>query len=254
MAPTFPFPVHERVHATARHIRVTVSASGDVRLTIPRHVSKAEARAFLASRVDWVLETLAKARAAAGGRLQYALNWDDRDQLPYLGVATPVLFSPARLARPATRFQPEAITLFAAADSSPLQRTRALKAAFIKEARIECEDVLLREAARLAVQFGSLRIADTRSQWGSCTRQGDISLSWRLLMAPPEVLRYVAVHELCHIHHPDHSPAFWKLLARQMPGFESQQAWLKSQGGGLHRWLKTGAEVEEPQPDLFEQL
>lgn len=247
----FPFPVTERVHGTARSIRVTVTAAGEVRLTIPRRVSKAEARAFLASRSDWVLATLAKAREKSGGRLVNALRWDGSDLLPYKGAPTPLHFTPARLARPTTRFTPEAITLFAAADTTTAQRSRLLKAAFIKEAREECEDMLLREAARLGLRVGALRMADTRSQWGSCTRAGDISLSWRLLMAPPEVLRYVAVHELCHIVHPDHSPAFWALVARQLPGFEAQQGWLKTQGSGLHQWLPAGR-AEPEQPGLFD--
>ena len=248
----FPFPVDERVHPTARSIRVTVSANGQVRLTIPRRVAKADARAFLASRADWVLATLAKARAQAGGKLSHALTWDGRDQIPYRGLPTPVLFTAARLARPTARLTPEALTVFAAPESTPLQRTRILKAALIKEARIEAEDVLLREAARLGLRFAALRIADTRAQWGSCTRAAQISLSWRLLLAPAEVLRYVAVHELCHIPHPDHSRQFWALLGRQMPGFEVQQQWLKTQGSGLHRWLKTGREQAEPQPGLFD--
>ena len=249
--PHFPFPVQERVHARARHIRVSINAAGEVLLTIPRYVSKAEARGFLASRVDWVLEQ--RARLAGNARAApMTLRWDGSDQFPLRGAQLPLHWVRATVARPQVRITADVISVFAPGGSRPAQLDRVLKLALMREARLEAEDLLDREAHRLGVRWASLRIGDPRAQWGSCTRAGDISLSWRLLLAPPEAFRYVVIHELCHLPHPDHSPAFWAAVASQMPEYLEQRQWLKREGGGLHRWLAARRSDAAPeQPDLF---
>ena len=247
----FPFPVTERSHPTARHIRISIKADGEVLLTIPRRATKAEARSFLASRLEWVQTQLARqrAQAPAGGQTP---RWDDRDVLPLRGVEQPLRWQRARVARPQVRLSVEGIDIFAPSETRTESLVRALKLALMREARLEAEDLLNREAHALGVQWRTLRIADTRAQWGSCTRDGTVSLSWRLLMAPPEVFRYVVIHELCHLPHPDHSPRFWALVAQQMPDYLTHRDWLKRHGGGLHRWLAArGAAAAPAQPDLF---
>lgn len=249
----FPFPVQERVNPKARYIRVAVNASGEVVLTIPRYATKAEARAFLVSRVDWVREQLALLASRTPEAARRPLRWDDADLLPLRGAETPVRWSRASLARPQVRLLPEAITVFAPHDTRRELLTRLLKKALINEARLEAEDLLNREAHRLGLRWSELRIGDPRAQWGSCTREGVISLSWRLLLAPPEVFRYVVIHELCHLPHPDHSPRFWALVAQQMPDWAEHRDWLKRRGVGLHRWLAKAPEMDAPlaQADLF---
>jgi hypothetical protein len=234
----FPFAVDERVHAGARTIRITVGPTGAVRLTIPRRVSRSEARAFLASRIDWVLAARDRAQAKSRANGPAAIRWDGSDQTLLRGVLLPLRFQPAALARPQVRFSAEAVELFGASRLHHEQRLLALRTAYVHEARLECEDMLLAQGKRMGLRFKQLRIADTRAQWGSCKRTGEISLSWRLLLAPTEVLRYVAIHELCHLVHHDHSPAFWRLVASHCPGYEAQQQWLRQHGSGLHLWLK----------------
>jgi len=89
------------------------------------------------------------------------------------------------------------------------------------------------ESARLGVRYTDLRIRDPRSRWGSCTPDGRIMLSLRLALAPPEVFRYVVVHELCHLRWRGHGRRFWDLVARQMPDFEVHRAWLRRYGAAL---------------------
>jgi predicted metal-dependent hydrolase len=231
---------------------VAVNASGEVVLTIPRYATKAEARAFLLSRVDWVREQLAALAQQAPAVAMRPLRWDGRDVLPLRGTETPVLWMRASLSRPQVRLAEDAIRIFAPPETRPEQLLRVLKAALLREARLEAEDLLNQEAHRLGLRWSDLRIGDPRSQWGSCTREGVVSLSWRLLLAPTAVFRYVVIHELCHLPHPDHSPRFWALVAQQMPDWAEHRDWLKRQGAGLHRWLaKPTADAPPPQADLF---
>jgi predicted metal-dependent hydrolase len=90
-----------------------------------------------------------------------------------------------------------------------------------------------REAPRLGVSYKRITIRDTRSRWGSCSTTGTLSFSWRLALAPREILDYVVVHELCHLRHHDHSPRFWRLVAAVWPQYREHKAWLDAHGWEL---------------------
>ena len=72
----------------------------------------------------------------------------------------------------------------------------------------------------------AVRVGSQRSLWGSCSSEGNISLNWRLVVAPPEVMNYVVTHELAHLKYLDHSAAFWSLVARFCPDYKKYEAWL----------------------------
>jgi predicted metal-dependent hydrolase len=93
-----------------------------------------------------------------------------------------------------------------------------------------------RHAARLGRGFGRLTLRDTRSRWGSCSSAGDLMFSWRLVMAPPEVLDYVAAHEVAHLAHMHHGPAFWAEVRRLYGDHRAARGWLRREGAALHRF------------------
>jgi predicted metal-dependent hydrolase len=90
-----------------------------------------------------------------------------------------------------------------------------------------------READRIGVEFRRIRIAGQRTLWGSCSSRGTLSFNWRLALAPPEVLDYVVVHELCHLRVPNHSRRFWALVERHRPHWRRQRQWLREYGPEL---------------------
>ena len=90
-------------------------------------------------------------------------------------------------------------------------------------------------ATRMGVQFTSIGIRDPRTRWGSCSARGALSFSWRLMMAPERVAEYVVVHEMAHLVHLDHSPAFWNLVRQVSPDHDPDRAWLRDHGGWLSR-------------------
>ena len=91
-------------------------------------------------------------------------------------------------------------------------------------------------ASALGQEYRALALRDTRSRWGSCTSDGRLMFSWRLAMAPPGVLQYVAAHEVAHLVHMDHSTRFWGQVEALMPGYRSERVWLRNHGNELLAW------------------
>ena len=144
-----------------------------------------------------------------------------------LPVATPAA-APVRAARI------EGAQLLVPADPA---RLRPGLTAFLRLlARQRLQAASDRHAAALGRSFTRLTLRDTRSRWGSCTADGGLMYSWRLILAPAEVLDYVAAHEVAHLAEMNHSPAFWATVARLMPGYAPHRAWLKRHGADLHRY------------------
>jgi predicted metal-dependent hydrolase len=89
------------------------------------------------------------------------------------------------------------------------------------------------EASALGVSYRRIEIRDQRTRWGSCSPRGTLSFSWRLALAPFDVLDYVVVHELCHLRELNHSQRFWRLVASRRPGWRRQRNWLREHGPEL---------------------
>lgn len=205
----------------ARRLSLRVSRlDGRVTLTLPRGASEREALAFARDRADWVRGVLARAApvvAVAPGAA-----------LPVAGRVLTLAAAPVR----AARIEADCLLVPTAPD-----RAGPAAAAFLRHAaRAALAAAADRHAAALGLRHAGLTLRDTRSRWGSCTHDGRLMFSWRLAMAPPEVLDYVAAHEVAHLAEMNHSPAFWAVVARLMPGYAPRRAWLKREGDALMRY------------------
>jgi predicted metal-dependent hydrolase len=114
-----------------------------------------------------------------------------------------------------------------------LERLRVSESEARQGARELVSALAEEEAARLGVAYERIRIGGQRTLWGSCSSRGTLSFNWRLVLAPPEVLDYVVVHELCHLRVPNHSRRFWALVERHRPHWREQRAWLREHGPEL---------------------
>ncbi|MEO0751674.1 MAG: SprT family zinc-dependent metalloprotease, partial [Pseudomonadota bacterium] len=91
-------------------------------------------------------------------------------------------------------------------------------------------------AAQIGRSYSRMSLRDTRSRWGSCSAEGRLMYSWRLILAPPDALDYVAAHEVAHLREMNHSPAFWSIVARLRPDYDIHRRWLRTKGNSLHRY------------------
>ena len=187
----------------------------------PSKRSLREAASFAAERVDWIASQL--------GALPDVQPFTDGALIQLRGA--PVCLSLAGQGRMATLLEGEPPILSAPGmvETFSGRVTRFLK----KEARKDIEAAVARHTATLDVKAARIQIKDTRSRWGSCTSDGRLSFSWRLICAPPDVLDYVAAHECAHLLEMNHSPRFWAHVARCVPDWNRHRKWLRAHGPGL---------------------
>lgn len=88
-------------------------------------------------------------------------------------------------------------------------------------------------AARIGVDPGRLQIKELGYRWASCTADGALQFHWKCLMAPPKIVDYIVVHELCHLHHRDHTAAFWNEVDKVMPDYRERKEWLRQRGAEM---------------------
>lgn len=105
--------------------------------------------------------------------------------------------------------------------------------ALIKAAKTWFADRTAYFAPIVGVTYGSVTIRTQKTRWGSCTGKGDLNFNCLLMLAPEEIRDYVAVHELCHRRHMDHSAAFWAEVERVLPDYKLRRKWLKDNGAAL---------------------
>jgi predicted metal-dependent hydrolase len=116
---------------------------------------------------------------------------------------------------------------------TPSQFGTEERMALRERARSELPARLLEIAAQQGLTVTGVSIRNQRTRWGSCGRDGRISLNWRLVLMPPSVRDYVLIHELMHLKRLDHSPAYWKLVAAACPGYREARQWLRLNGPAL---------------------
>jgi predicted metal-dependent hydrolase len=114
------------------------------------------------------------------------------------------------------------------------QALLAIERWYRRRAATAAKRLVAQHSQRLGVSAKSVAIRDAATRWGSCSTLGNLSFSWRLVMAPPNVLEYVVIHELCHLIQPNHSRWFWRLLDSVHPEWRSAAGWLKEHGQELH--------------------
>lgn len=217
-------PMRLRVNRRARRVIVRVDAMGRVLVTAPSQRATGEAVAFARSRALWI-----KARLDEAGPLPFA----DGVIVPFRGRPHRLIHRPGARGVAAARIDGEDV-IIAGGERAHLNRRVVdwLK----REARRALTDCVERHTAMIGGPRRRIAIRDTTSRWGSCSSLGGLSFSWRLILAPPDILDYVAAHECAHLVHMDHSPRFWRLVARLGADAKAARRWFAAHGPSLHRW------------------
>jgi len=201
---------------------------GEAVAVAPSKSKLGEAAAFAKSKINWIAAQLDKT-------MQDTLHFEEGTIIPLRGVPCQITASgagrlPKLVDQTETPDIPLTLHLPGAPETLPARALRYLK----QEARKDLTKAVAFHAERLDVKPARISIKDTRSRWGSCSHAGNLSFSWRLILADPYVLDYVAAHEVAHLKEMNHSPAFWAEVERTYPDWKPARNWLRANGARLH--------------------
>jgi predicted metal-dependent hydrolase len=225
-----------------RRLTLTVEPRHGLRVLAPPRLSLREIESFIARERDWLRQRLEE--AAAWERAHPLRRFADGETLLLLGerwtlrVREEIGRRRPRVQRSARFEGPGTITLRLPEGLPPAQRREAAATALERWYRRLARELLSARVAHWSAATGlapgRLSVRDTTSRWGSCSSRGHLSFNWKIVMAPPPVVDYLVVHELCHLRHLDHSPRFWALVARHCPDYERARRWLRRRGRELY--------------------
>jgi predicted metal-dependent hydrolase len=218
-------PLRLVVHPRARRVSVRVCPVKRMAIaTAPSPRLLKQAAKFAAERAGWIAKELA--------RLPQNVTLTHGAFMPLRGVTYELVFERGR---GGARFEPgpQAPRLVVPAPDMDLFEGRLLR--FLKnEARNDLTARVEAHVAELGVKYASLAVKELRSRWGSCSTAGALAFSWRLILAPPFVLDYLAAHEVAHLVEMNHSRRFWAQVRKCMPDYERGRRWLREHGISLH--------------------
>lgn len=214
-----PLDIMLRRSVRARRFSLRVSrVDGRITLSLPLRARESEAMEFARAQEGWLREALAQM---------------PRSDLVGIGSEIPVEGRTIRLiAGQGRQLMREGDALLVPGDAALAgARVQAWLKALARDRLVAASDHYAAQIGRKVVR---VTLRDTRSRWGSCSHGGALMYSWRLVMAPPSVLAYVAAHEVAHMLEMNHSDRFWAVVARLYPGWQAERRWLHSHGGSLH--------------------
>lgn len=219
-------PLTARINRRAKRLIVRVDpVAGRVLVTAPSKRALPEALRFASERAGWIRERLDEGGAAR--------PFAHGGVCPYRGVFHRVINDgPPRAPVRLVEGDPPLI----AVGGDPAHINRRLVDWLKRDARRALAGRAHVHAATLGKKIARITVRDTRSRWGSCSRDGALSFSWRLILAPPDILDYVAAHECAHLVHLDHSPAYWRTLASLDVDINGARDWFDRHGALLHAW------------------
>ncbi|WP_417409687.1 M48 family metallopeptidase [Hoeflea sp.] len=217
-----PLTVRENARATRMTLRIEPGGQA-LKLTIPKGLPGREIDEFLTRHHGWLMTRLA--RVEETGPLA------DQGMITIRGVEHRIKMT-GKLRGLAEQTEIDGVpTLLLSC--LPEHVGRRVSDHLKRVAKTEMERLVREHAATLGKPFRSISYKDTKSRWGSCTSEGNLSFSWRIAMAPDFVIDYLAAHEVAHLKEMNHGPDFWAACKALCPRTKEAKRWLKQNGSRL---------------------
>lgn len=226
-----PYEVKRTTRRNSVRLKIV---DGTVRVLIPKTFAKRRVPSVIKENLDWIRQKLAEHQSQLDLAQQ---GYSSGSNFPYLGSNYRLGFC-ASLEEMVLLDEANLLIRVANEDNQQEYKevvskevvSRVLSDWYVKQANKELVERTRKYADVVKVQPRSIAVKSYRSRWGSCSINGDIRYNWRLIMAPPEVVDYVVIHELCHILHHNHSKDFWLAVASFCPNYRDRSHWLRQYG------------------------
>ena len=215
--------INKLVRSRRKTLSLIVEPDGTLTVRAPLRMKESDIRSFIEQKKAWIKRKQVKAREEA---LPVRLYMDE-ERFWYLGKEVPLRIVPD--GNPALVMEKS----FKLTESAQPQAESIFTAWYKKQARKVITERVELFARQHGFKVKKIRISSARTRWGSCSQKGTLSFSWRLVMAPLNVIDYVVVHELCHLKEMNHSKTFWVQVETILPDYKTRRKWLKNHGKKL---------------------
>lgn len=219
-----PIEVKQIIRSKRKTLALIVKSDGSVIVRAPLRTLEQSIREFIENHTEWIEKKQAEALAmSAPVPRQYAPG----EMFIYLGCPYPLEIM---------KGQKQPLLLedsFKLAESAQANAALAFERWYRAEAKQILKERVNVYARQYDLQYKKIRITSARTRWGSCSANGSLNFSWRLILTPMEVVDYVVVHELAHTVFHNHSKSFWKRVEKMMPDYKERRKWLRKHGQPL---------------------
>jgi predicted metal-dependent hydrolase len=219
-------PSPQIIRSKRKTIALVVQSNGELLIRAPQRATLKQINAMLSKHADWIAKKQAQAKTAQAAFTPREFVKGEK-----------FLFLGENYAFELTNTKKPTLTLngrFQLAQTIQGEAKKHFEKWYKKEARTIFNERVAYYATKNGFDVKKVKLSSARTRWGSCSAKGYINLTWRLVMAPLEIIDYVVVHELCHLREANHSKAYWAQVVAIMPDYKSRRKWLKENGRDLH--------------------
>jgi len=207
-------------------------AKAKVVVRAPHFVARSDIESFVREKALWVQQKLIQQEQQLATQPHYSFSHGS--VIPYLGMALQLVVH-TQSSADVVRYGNQLLVILTSRSRLPAEaQTRRLVCEWYQTQALQ---ILMRKtdemAQALGVKHAGVTIKATRSKWGHCTARGAIQYNWQILLAPESIVDYLVAHEVSHLLHHNHSPAFWAVVGSLCPDYKKHRAWLKAHSAQL---------------------
>ena len=205
-----------------RGIRLEIRSETGLTVVVPRKYSRQQVLDMLRQKEGWILKHLSTGKAVQMPLFTQEAGHGDR--LFFMGRPIEIAINPGKSASSSAVLHGNKLLI------SPGARNAAMPKILEKWYRQQAADIFKRKADSfkelMGVRYNTIFIRGQKTRWGSCSPAGNLTLNWKLLMAPEDVVDYVVIHELAHLKHMNHSKKYWTMVDQYCPNWKKHRRWL----------------------------
>lgn len=218
-------------NGTRRTADVVIERDGHISVRGPAYLTEEQADAVVDSKRLWIYRNLAQWRDLNATRV--VRNWVNGEGFLYLGSSYRLLLvqeqeEPVQL-KDGRFYMQRAVVENGGEEAA----RRSMQQFYMQKGRERIRSRVSYFAPKVGVLPSSVEVKEIGYRWGSCTSEGRLAFHWKCMMATPKVIDYIVVHELCHLHHRDHTDAFWNEVDKVMPDYYERKTWLRVNGASF---------------------
>lgn len=209
-------------------LQLKILSSTHLQITAPNKFPTTSIEQILHKKCNWIIKKIQHLSCAAANPINKSITHGA--EILYLGQPYTLNFTNNPCTKATIYLEEHQIILsnpLIAMGQTALWAETLLKQWYGDRASTILSEKTLHWAAKLNVKPQRITVKDQKTRWGSCSSKGNINYNWRIIMAPPDVIDYLVIHELCHLRVPNHSAAFWQEVAQLSPFFKQHRTWLK---------------------------